>query len=70
MQLISEDKCTGCMACYNACPKSAIKIEQNEKGFYVPKINQEKCVDCGICNKTCPQENPANKNPVRDVYAA
>lgn len=70
MQLISEDKCTGCMACYNACPKSAIKIEQNEKGFYIPRIDQKKCVECGICNKTCPQENPVGKNPVRNVYAA
>ena len=40
------EKCTGCMACYNACPFNAIEIIQNEKGFYEPHIIEEKCKKC------------------------
>lgn len=70
MQLISEEKCTGCMACYNACPKKTIKIEQNEKGFYVPKIEHAACIECELCKKVCPQVNAAKVNDVKEVYAA
>lgn len=54
-------KCTGCMACYNACPKSAIRIKLY-KGFYYPEIDQAICVDCGKCNRVCPNVNPVIKN--------
>ena len=52
---LSEKLCTGCAACYNACPVSAISMQPDTKGFLYPVINQEKCIDCGLCQKTCPQ---------------
>lgn len=49
-------KCCGCTACYNICPKQAIKMEADEEGFLYPKVNKEKCIECGLCNKVCPIE--------------
>lgn len=50
-----KNKCTGCMACVETCPKNAIKI-QDKVSFYNAVI-ENKCIDCGLCNKVCPQNN-------------
>ena len=49
-----KTKCCGCYACYNICPKSAIKMQEDEKGFKYPIVDKEKCIDCGLCKKVCP----------------
>ena len=49
-----NNSCAGCSACMAACPKDAITMAQNRRGFYIPKINLDLCVDCGACVKTCP----------------
>lgn len=54
--------CTGCGACLNVCPKQAIGMQQNEKGFYNPVINEEICIKCGLCNKVCPINNYKSEN--------
>lgn len=54
--------CTGCMACYNKCPKGAISITYNEAGYYVPVIDDTKCINCGLCNSVCPQIKEREKN--------
>ncbi|SKB95454.1 Coenzyme F420-reducing hydrogenase, beta subunit [Lachnospiraceae bacterium] len=48
------DRCSGCGACRDICPVSAIKMEENEKGFLYPKVNVDMCVYCGKCKDTCP----------------
>lgn len=65
-----KENCTGCFACYSICPKQAITMEQDEKGFKYPVINKEKCIDCGMCKKTCPIINK-KKEPIEEqkVYA-
>ena len=65
-----NEKCTGCMACYNACPVRAIEIIQNDKGFYEPNIIEEKCIKCKKCKVICPEINHREKNTVPSVYAA
>ena len=69
--LVSKDKCTGCLACYNSCPSKAIKIVQDEQGFWCPEIVVEKCIDCHLCEKMCPplNEYDRRKEPI-SVYAA
>lgn len=52
-----EEKCTGCMACYNACPVNAIELVENSEGFTYPKINLEKCIHCNKCRKVCQARN-------------
>lgn len=54
--------CTGCGACYNVCPKDAIRMEPDKDGFLVPVVSEEQCVHCGLCEKTCPVLNPIYKN--------
>ena len=70
MKLVSENNCTGCMACYNTCKNGAIEICQNEKGFYIPQIVGDKCSNCGRCLANCPQAGDICKNDVHSVFAA
>ena len=56
-----EDFCTGCGACANRCPKTAIRIEPNEEGFYYPVVDATKCVGCKLCENTCHILNPIEK---------
>lgn len=51
---LDKNKCTGCSACYNICPKDAIDMEMDEAEFLVPKINYDKCIKCNLCGKVCP----------------
>lgn len=72
MNNISAHKinCTGCKACYNSCPCSAIKMERINGGFLAPQV-QKACIDCGVCVKNCPDIN--NTKPQNDftplIYA-
>lgn len=60
----NRKNCCGCTACMTVCPKGAIEMKPDEKGFLYPEINDEKCVKCGLCVKTCTFQNgyktPAN----------
>jgi NAD-dependent dihydropyrimidine dehydrogenase PreA subunit len=47
---IDDAKCTGCGQCVDACPASALALE-NDKA----KVNDE-CLDCGVCADECPNE--------------
>jgi electron transport complex protein RnfB len=44
------DDCTGCGACINVCPVSAITGGPGE----THKINELRCVDCSVCGMSCP----------------
>jgi coenzyme F420-reducing hydrogenase beta subunit len=55
MKIITpHNKCTGCHACFSACPTNAISICRDYAGFLYPTINQELCVDCNLCVRICP----------------
>ena len=62
---VTKDKCCGCTACFNVCPKNAITIQENGGGYSYPAINPELCINCGLCQKTCqfskPEIQDANK---------
>ncbi|MCM1251242.1 MAG: Coenzyme F420 hydrogenase/dehydrogenase, beta subunit C-terminal domain [Clostridium sp.] len=51
---ISYNKCVGCTACVNICPKKCIEMKMDSEGFLHPNINMERCVQCGLCYKVCP----------------
>ena len=68
-EICKAENCTGCMACMNKCPRDAISEAQNERGFYVPKIDESKCVGCGLCRQVCPANHPAECNGMPAVYA-
>lgn len=46
---IGSSKCTGCGACVNACPRSAITVHDN-----LAIIHENLCVQCGTCVEVCP----------------
>lgn len=49
-----EEECCGCTACFAICPRNAITMVSDIKGFAYPKINPNKCVGCYMCLKVCP----------------
>lgn len=52
------DRCTGCEACANRCPKDCISMVEDAEGFLFPKIDSGKCIGCELCEKACPVLNP------------
>ncbi len=57
---LPKEKCTGCSACYNICPKNAISMKQDNKEFLYPKIDWNKCIKCNLCEKICPSITKQN----------
>lgn len=51
------DKCAGCMACIDICPKGAISIVDSLKS-YNAVIDTDKCVGCNMCHKVCQNNQP------------
>ncbi|WP_029323001.1 Coenzyme F420 hydrogenase/dehydrogenase, beta subunit C-terminal domain [Butyrivibrio sp. AE3004] len=58
MTVCELDKCAGCMACVDACPKEAITI-QDSLVSYNAIIDEKKCVNCNMCRKVCQYNNPS-----------
>ena len=45
--------CCGCGACAAACPKGAIAMKEDPRGFVYPEVDESLCVGCGACVKSC-----------------
>ena len=69
-QICDADKCTGCFACMNKCPKDAISSKMDDTGRTLPYIDGEKCVGCKLCLRTCPVNNNAELFEPQICYAA
>ncbi|MBI9032078.1 Coenzyme F420 hydrogenase/dehydrogenase, beta subunit C-terminal domain [bacterium] len=66
-----DNKCTGCMACFNICPVKAISMVENEEGFIFPSIDNSICIKCYKCENTCPEINIAkrtDRNSINKVF--
>lgn len=67
--LASSDKCYGCAACSNVCPKKCIEMRNNEYGELRPVVDLCSCVSCGQCSKICAAlKEPSLFEPL-DIYA-
>lgn len=53
--LCDYDRCTACHACYNACPKEAIRMEEDRFGEHHPVVDMARCIGCGLCERACPE---------------
>lgn len=68
--ICEREKCTGCYACYNICPKQCIEMREDELGHIYPSINSVECINCELCKKVCPaNEDVEFKFPI-EAYAA
>ncbi len=69
--VITEKICTGCHACFSICPKRAIEMKLDERGFLQPVINCDLCVGCKLCQKACPLNTADMKSAGEPIaYAA
>ncbi|WP_353096654.1 RnfABCDGE type electron transport complex subunit B [Tissierella praeacuta] len=76
--VINKDKCTACMKCIEACPKSIIelvpydnqfvvKCKSNDPGKEVRSKCSTGCIGCQICVKNCPEEAISFENNLAKI---
>lgn len=70
MLTVDFEKCTGCGACVQRCPKQCISWVQREFGFRYPQIDKDVCVNCGLCEKVCPIDKALEVPAEQKAYAA
>lgn len=75
--IVISDKvrCSGCTACYSACPRKCISMKEDDEGFLYPEIDDALCINCGNCLNVCPYEKAGftfkdGKDELGRCYAA
>ena len=49
--------CNGCGICTIECPTNAIKMVEDNEGFYYPVTDESKCIKCNKCKNICSNYN-------------
>lgn len=57
IESLEKNKCSGCGACFQKCPRKSIDMIEDQEGFPYPSVNKNTCINCGLCAKVCPQLN-------------
>lgn len=70
IDILDKQKCCGCWACVQRCPRNCITMHEDEEGFSYPIVDTSVCIECGLCEKVCPVLNQAKAKRPLDVYAA
>lgn len=66
-----KSNCSGCAACYSACPVHCITMVADEEGFLYPELSSDACIECNLCEKVCPLSNEKKGNDYSKIaYAA
>lgn len=68
--ICNYDKCTGCAACKDICPKQCITMQPDALDALHPVIDESACIDCGLCEKTCPNNREIPYIHPQKVWAA
>ena len=69
-RLADRRDCTGCSACFAACPRNAIAMKADDEGFLRPVINAAQCIRCGACSRACPVLAPGAPSLAPTCFAA
>lgn len=66
-----KKECCGCGACAIVCPRKAITMKEDYKGFKYPEVDMSSCSECSRCNDFCSFSSSYTNNGCEpDVYAA
>lgn len=65
-----KDKCTGCGACRDICPRKCISMKEDDLDALYPQIDHNLCVNCGLCQKACPNNQEITFYHPMKCYAA
>ena len=52
--IAKNDRCTGCSACAESCPKRCIEMREDSEGFLYPEVDTKQCISCNKCESVCP----------------
>ena len=52
-QLPLDDQCSACGVCVSVCKHHALKMEEDENGFYHVSFSKDSCIGCGLCEEHC-----------------
>lgn len=66
--LYLEDRCVGCGACIEACPKGAIERQPDNPAKV--RTDRDVCVACGACVPVCPTEARSISGETMTAYDA
>lgn len=66
----NHDKCTGCSACKEICPKQCITMQPDDLDALHPVVDESICINCGLCEKTCPNNRELSYKLPHKVLAA
>lgn len=69
IQISRLEKCSGCTACSQICPKNCITMKPDAEGFVYPVLDESICIDCGRCQSVCPVRNHSGGNAPEKVLA-
>lgn len=68
INITRKEDCTGCGACVDCCPTSAIHWHTDIEGFWQAEVDHQKCIDCGLCLKVCPLLNADKLNEYNSEF--
>lgn len=68
--ICNHDKCTGCAACKDVCPKQCITMQPDDLDALHPVVDESICINCGLCEKTCPNNRELSYKLPHKVLAA
>ena len=70
MEICDLNSCVGCGSCQSVCPKNAVSLRLNERGFWSPVVDDSQCIHCGLCQKSCPCLVSVERNEVATCLKA
>ncbi|MDY4635684.1 MAG: Coenzyme F420 hydrogenase/dehydrogenase, beta subunit C-terminal domain [Candidatus Limivicinus sp.] len=63
------NKCTGCFACADVCPKHCISAAITDEGFHAPVVDSSLCIHCGRCDQACKMASSVGSNRIGQIFA-